>query len=195
LAAATGSRPAADLSSSFRGVVELLRDLFSHSISVGTIHNIVTAAVIQARRHNAAQDLSASASAPTMRSFRMANRFSWRRCCLDLLLPAQPRGTPRWETWGIRLLELQDAFRSGRHHRGFLAAACVPDKNWHSLTTLVGAMSFMPCNPDRRAGRRGPSRLPSHGGAQRSGTQAGHYQRRHGRANLKVANNYTGTAG
>src|SRR5262249_21853506 len=35
--------------SSYRGVVELLRDLFDYSISIGTIHNIVRAAVTHAR--------------------------------------------------------------------------------------------------------------------------------------------------
>src|SRR5438128_1794420 len=44
--------------SSFRGVVELLRDLFDVAVSLGTVHNVVAAAVAQARRHNAAQDLS-----------------------------------------------------------------------------------------------------------------------------------------
>lgn len=44
--------------SSFRGVVELLRDLFDFRVSVGTVHNVVRAAVAHARQHNARQDLS-----------------------------------------------------------------------------------------------------------------------------------------
>src|SRR5882724_12396214 len=42
--------------SSFRGIVELLHDLFDCPVSIGTVHNIISAAVAQARRHNATQD-------------------------------------------------------------------------------------------------------------------------------------------
>ncbi len=44
--------------SSYRGVVELLRDLFDYPISVGTIKNRMTEAVEKARNINQAQDLS-----------------------------------------------------------------------------------------------------------------------------------------
>lgn len=44
--------------SSYRGVVELLRDLFDYSISVGTIHNIVFEALEKADKINGEQDLS-----------------------------------------------------------------------------------------------------------------------------------------
>ncbi len=43
---------------SYRGVKEILRDLFDYSISIGTIHNRVTAAVEKARTINQTQDLS-----------------------------------------------------------------------------------------------------------------------------------------
>ncbi len=43
---------------SYRGVKEILRDLFDYSISIGTIHNRVTAAVEKAREINQTQDLS-----------------------------------------------------------------------------------------------------------------------------------------
>ena len=43
---------------SYRGVVELLRDLFDYSLSVGTIHNRVQEAVEKAREINQSQDLS-----------------------------------------------------------------------------------------------------------------------------------------
>ena len=43
---------------SYRGVKEILRDLFDYSISIGTIHNRVTAAVEKARQINQTQDLS-----------------------------------------------------------------------------------------------------------------------------------------
>ena len=40
-----------------RGVVELLRDLLDYKISLGSVFNIVRAAIEPARRHNQAQDL------------------------------------------------------------------------------------------------------------------------------------------
>ncbi len=43
---------------SYRGIVELLRDLFDYSLSIGTIHNRVIEAVQKARKINQAQDLS-----------------------------------------------------------------------------------------------------------------------------------------
>ena len=44
--------------SSTRGVVELLRDLFDHPISLGTVHNIVHSAVADAGTINQQHDLS-----------------------------------------------------------------------------------------------------------------------------------------
>ena len=44
---------------SYRGVMELLRDLFDYSLSIGTVHNRVKEAVQKARKINQAQDLSA----------------------------------------------------------------------------------------------------------------------------------------
>ena len=44
--------------SSYRGVVELLRDLFDYRISLGTVHNIVHSPVAHARRINQQYDLS-----------------------------------------------------------------------------------------------------------------------------------------
>ncbi|MEM8504088.1 MAG: hypothetical protein AAF716_13160 [Cyanobacteria bacterium P01_D01_bin.1] len=43
---------------SYRGVVELFRDLFDTSISVGTVHNRLAAAAATATEINQAQDLS-----------------------------------------------------------------------------------------------------------------------------------------
>ena len=43
---------------SYRGVMELLRDLFDYSLSIGTVHNRVKEAVRKARKINQAQDLS-----------------------------------------------------------------------------------------------------------------------------------------
>ena len=44
--------------SSYRGVIELLRDLFDYPLSIGTIHNRVMEAVPKARNINQIQDLS-----------------------------------------------------------------------------------------------------------------------------------------
>ena len=43
--------------SSYRGVVELLRDLFDYSISIGTVHNRVQEVVPVARKINKSVDL------------------------------------------------------------------------------------------------------------------------------------------
>ena len=43
---------------SYRGIKELLRDLFDYSVSIGTIHNRVIEAVQKARKINQDQDLS-----------------------------------------------------------------------------------------------------------------------------------------
>ena len=43
---------------SYRGVVELLRDLFDYPLSIGTIHNRVMETVQKARKINQEQDLS-----------------------------------------------------------------------------------------------------------------------------------------
>jgi hypothetical protein len=106
--------------SSIRGVVEFLRDLFDYHISVGTVCNIVQQAVTRARQHNAAQDLSRvrigahdelfQAGQPVLVGADVASTF-----CYLLSLEEQRDG----ETWGVRLLELQD--------RGFDPDATIAD--------------------------------------------------------------------
>ena len=44
--------------SSFRGVIEILADLFDYPISLGTVHNIVRGAIAKSQQINNAQDLS-----------------------------------------------------------------------------------------------------------------------------------------
>ena len=44
--------------SSYRGVIEFLRDRLDTSIGLGTVHNIVQATVTRAQQMNATQDLS-----------------------------------------------------------------------------------------------------------------------------------------
>jgi hypothetical protein len=106
--------------SSLRSVVELLRDLFDYSISVGTVHNILQAAVPSACRHNSAADLSAvrigahdeifQTGQPVLVGADVASTFCY------LLSLEEHRDA---ETWGIRLLELRD--------RGFQPDATIAD--------------------------------------------------------------------
>ena len=106
--------------SSYRGVVELLRDLFAYDISVGTVHNIVQAAVPLARQHNAAADVSGirigahdeifQGGQPVLVGADVASTF-----CYLLSLEEHRDG----DTGGIRLLELQD--------RGFQPEATIAD--------------------------------------------------------------------
>ena len=92
-----------------RGVVELLRDLFAYRISLGTVFNIVHAAVAPAREHNHAQDLSRvrvglpdeifQAGQPVLVGIDASSTF-----CYQLSLEDNRDA----DTWGVRLLELQE---------------------------------------------------------------------------------------
>jgi hypothetical protein len=95
--------------SPLRGVVELLRDLFDFKMSLGTIFNIVHGAVAPARQRNDAQDLSRvrvgapdeifQAGQPVLVGVDALSTF-----CYLLSLEDQRDA----DTWGIRMLELQD---------------------------------------------------------------------------------------
>jgi hypothetical protein len=105
---------------SFRGVTELLRDLFDLQLSVGTVHNIVAQAVATARRINGRQDLSRvrigaddeifQAGRPVLVGVDAESTYCY------LLSQEQHRDA---DTWGVRLLELAD--------RGFAPEATVAD--------------------------------------------------------------------
>jgi hypothetical protein len=92
-----------------RGVVELFGDFFDHSISLGTVHNIVHAAVEAARHHNNRIDLSTirigahdeifQNGQPVLVGVDVGSTFCY------LLRPEEHRDA---DTWAIRLLELQD---------------------------------------------------------------------------------------
>lgn len=94
--------------SSYRGVFELLRDLFHCPRSLGYIHNVAHAAMAQARAHNSHQDLSRvgigahdelfQARAPVLVGVDVASTYCY------LLSLEEHRDA---ETWGVRLLELQ----------------------------------------------------------------------------------------
>jgi hypothetical protein len=105
---------------SFRGVTELLRDLFDHHLSVGTVHNIVDQAVATARQINDRQDLSRvrigaddeifQAGRPVLVGVDTASTYCY------LLRQEAHRDA---DTWGVRLLELAD--------RGFAPEATIAD--------------------------------------------------------------------
>src|SRR3984885_8390099 len=95
--------------SSYRGVYELLRDLFHCKRSLGFIHNVARAAMDRARTLNGQQDLAAvrigahdelfQASQPVLVGVDADSTY-----CYLLSLEEQRDGV----TWGVRLLELQD---------------------------------------------------------------------------------------
>lgn len=106
--------------SSYRGVHELLRDLFHYPLSLGTIHNVARAAMARARGLNARHDLSAvgigahdelfQGPRPVLVGVDVASTY-----CYLLSLEEARDG----DTWALRLLELRD--------RGFAPQAVVSD--------------------------------------------------------------------
>jgi len=95
---------------SFRGVIELLRDLFNYeNISLGTVHNIVQQAVIKARTINNAEDLSKIRVGANDEIFQTNTpvlvgcdvRSSY---CYLLSSEEHRDGT----TWGVHLLDLSE---------------------------------------------------------------------------------------
>jgi hypothetical protein len=106
--------------SSYRGVHELLRDLFHYPLSLGSIHNVAHAVMEQARTRNAQQELSAvgigahdeifQTGQPVLVGVDVSSTY-----CYLLSLEEHRDGA----TWGIRLLELRD--------RGFAPEAIIGD--------------------------------------------------------------------
>ena len=92
---------------SYRGVIEFLRDSLDTPISLGTVHNIVQAAVTRAQQINAAQDLS-RARASTLDELFQASQPVLAGIDLDSLycyLLAVERHRDA-ETWAIHLMDL-----------------------------------------------------------------------------------------
>ena len=93
---------------SYRGIVELFRDLFALSISIGTIHNRVKSAATTAAKINQSQDLSTikiglqdeifQGTQPVLGGVDAASTFCY------LLKAATHRDE---DTWGFHLLEAQ----------------------------------------------------------------------------------------
>ncbi len=175
--------------SSLRGVVELLRDLFDHTLSLGQVHHIVHQAVARARDINAQQDLSPvrigahdeifQSGQPVLVGADVDSTYCY------LLSLEEHRDA---DTWGVRLWELQDQgfqpaatiadFGSGLRAGQALAMPETPCRGdvFHALQTLLPVVTFL----DNRAYQAIASR------SQLERKQA-HSQQRRGRSDLKLS--------
>lgn len=127
--------------SSYRGACELLRDLFDHEISIGSVHNILAQAADRAAPINQQQDLSAVRIAALDEIFQAGKpvlvgadvRSGY--CCL--LGQEEHRDA---DTWGVRLLEMKD--------RGFAPAATIADFAKGLRAGAKAALPSVPCRAD-----------------------------------------------
>lgn len=127
--------------SSYRGVLELLRDLFDYHLSLGAIHDIVHRAVPAARRHNDAHDLSAvrigvhdeifQAGQPVLVGCDADSTYCY------LLSLEEHRDT---DTWAVRLLERAD--------RGLAPEATIADGGQALRAGQEVALPGVPCRND-----------------------------------------------
>jgi len=127
--------------SSLRGVVELLGDVFDCDVSTGTVHNVLQAAVAQARACNEQQDLSRvrigahdeifQSGRPVLVGVDADSTYCY------LLSLEDHRDA---DTWGVRLLELQD--------QGFQPEATVADAGKGIRAGQAQAMPEVPCRGD-----------------------------------------------
>jgi hypothetical protein len=127
--------------SSFRCVVAFLTDVLDFPLSVGTVANIVHAAVGPARAHNGRQDLSGvrvgahdeiyQAQQPVLVGVDADSTYCY------LLSQEEHRDA---DTWGVRLLELQA--------RGFAPEATVADGGAGLRAGQELALPAVPCRGD-----------------------------------------------
>jgi hypothetical protein len=126
---------------SYRGVIVLLRDLFDTKLSLGTVHNVVQAAVTPAQKINRSYNLAGvrvgmqdeifQASQPVLVGVDAASTFCY------LLSLEEHRDA---DTWGVRLLELAD--------RGFAPDATVADFGTGLRAGQKLALPAVPCRGD-----------------------------------------------
>lgn len=140
---------------SYRGVGELLRDLFDHDLSEGTMHNIVMEAVAAARKVNAAEDLAGVRIAAHDEIFQNG-RPVLVGCDADstychLLSPEEHRDA---DTWGVRLLELAE--------RGLKPDAVVADFGAGLRAGQARAWPDTPCRGDVFHALQGPTALATY---------------------------------
>ncbi len=127
--------------SPYRGVIALLGDLFDTPLSLGTVHNVVQAAVARAQEINGSYDLAGvrvgahdeifQAGRPVLVGVDTASTFCY------LLSPEEHRDA---DTWGVRLLELAE--------RGFAPEATVADFGTGLRAGQDLALPEVPCRGD-----------------------------------------------
>lgn len=127
--------------SSYRGVIELLRDLFNISISVGTIHNRLQSAAAQARAINRSQNLSAirvglhdeifQGSMPVLAGVDAASTYCY------LLADAEHRDA---DTWAVHLLDA--------NAQGFDPDHTIADAGQGLRSGQKAALGETPCHGD-----------------------------------------------
>jgi hypothetical protein len=127
--------------SSLRGVVELLRDVFGYHVSLGTVFNVVKAAVEKARTVNARQDLSNVRVGAHDEIFQSDQPILVGVCAHSsycyLLSPEDHRDA---ETWGVRLLDLQS--------QGLRPQHTIADAGLGLRAGQALAMPEVPCHGD-----------------------------------------------
>jgi hypothetical protein len=127
--------------SPLRGVSEFCRDLLDWPVSIGKVHNVLHEAVQHSRSFNRQQDLSAvrigahdeifQSGRPVLVGADVASTY-----CYLLRLEEHRDG----DTWGIRLLELQD--------QGFHPQATIGDAGSGLRAGQALAMAEVPCRGD-----------------------------------------------
>jgi hypothetical protein len=127
--------------SSFRGVQELLHDHFDHSVSLGTVHNVLHQAVPTARALNARQDLSAirvaahdelfQAQQPVLVGVDVASTYCY------LLAQEAHRDA---DTWAVHLWDLQA--------QGFAPDSLIADGGQGLRAGQARAFPETPCRAD-----------------------------------------------
>lgn len=127
--------------SSLRGVVELLGDVFDYPLSIGTVHNVLQAAVAEARSCNAQQDLSGVRIGAHDEIFQngrpvLVGVDADSTYCYLLSLEDHRDA----DTWGVRLLELQE--------QGFQPEATIADAGQGIRAGQALAMPEVPCRGD-----------------------------------------------
>jgi hypothetical protein len=95
--------------SPFRGVIDLLADLFDYPLSLGSVHNIVASAVAKAQQVNDKEDLSTVKIGVHDEIFQagspvLVGADPYSTYCYLLSQEEQRDG----DTWGVRLLERAD---------------------------------------------------------------------------------------
>jgi hypothetical protein len=127
--------------SSFRAAVEFLRDLFDYPLSVGTVANIVHAAVGPAQAHNQGQELSAVRVGVHDEIYQAGQPVLVGACAHStycyLLSQEEECDT---DTWAVRLWELQE--------RGLDPEATVGDGGTALRAGQELAMPGVPCRGD-----------------------------------------------